>query len=89
MIVHFYTRRGCHLCEVMLEQLLPLVRGRAEIQTRDVDSDPEWRRKYDIRVPVIEVAGELISEYPLDVEAVNRCLGENPEKHGEIGILRR
>tara|TARA_R110002096_G_scaffold163266_1_gene330669 strand:+ start:15245 stop:15514 length:270 start_codon:yes stop_codon:yes gene_type:complete len=89
LIIHFYTRRGCHLCEIMLEEVLPLVRGRAEIQTRDVDSDPEWHRKYDIRVPVLEINGELVSEYPLDVEALKRRLAEIPENNAEIGILRR
>ncbi len=73
----------------MLEEVLPLVRGRAEIQTRDVDSDPEWHRKYDIRVPVLEINGELVSEYPLDVEALKRRLAEIPENNAEIGILRR
>lgn len=89
MIIHFYTRRGCHLCEVMLEQLLPLIRDRAEIRIRDVDDNLEWRRKYDIRVPVVEIDGEVISEYPLDVEALGQRLGEMPEKSTEIGILRR
>lgn len=73
----------------MLEQVLPLARGRAEIEVRDVDEDPEWRRKYDIRVPVIEVDGKVVSDYPLEVEALNRCLDKMPENNPEIGILRR
>lgn len=88
LTIHYYTRRGCHLCEIMLEELMPLVRDRAEIRVLDVDSNPEWRAKYDLRVPVVEVAGRPVSEYPLDREAVQRCLAEKPEKSGEIGILR-
>ncbi|HNP64799.1 MAG TPA: glutaredoxin family protein [Woeseiaceae bacterium] len=88
LMIHYYTRHGCHLCDVMLEELMPLVRDRAEICIRDVDTNPEWLAKYDRRVPVIEVAGRTVSEYPLDHEAVRRCLAEKPEKNGEIGILR-
>ncbi len=87
--IQFYTRRGCHLCEIMLEQLLPLLQGRAEIDIRDIDSNASWLEKFDIRVPVIELDGRTISGYPLDRDAVRRCLAEIPEKSGEIGILRR
>ena len=69
-VLHYYTRRGCHLCEVMLEELLPLVRGRAEIELCDVDSDAGWYEKFNLRVPVIEHEGRLVSEYPLNAAAV-------------------
>jgi hypothetical protein len=78
-VIHYYSRKGCHLCEVMLEELLPLIRGRAEIEYRDIDSQPEWRKKYDVRVPVIEYDGQLISEYPLDYGAIRAILSRMPE----------
>ncbi len=77
-VLHYYTRTGCHLCEVMLEELLPLIRGHAELKTRDVDSHPEWREKYDIRVPVVESGGQVISEYPLDRDAIAEFLANSP-----------
>jgi len=83
--LYYYTRRGCHLCEVMLEELLPLLRGRVELEMRDIDSDPEWLRKYDIRVPVVEVNGEVVSGYPLDESAIRHFLAEIPEIAGETG----
>ena len=58
----------------MLEELLPLVRDRAEIKMRDIDSQIEWRERYDIRIPVIEYDGELVSEYPLDYDAIRVML---------------
>lgn len=88
LTIDYYTRRGCHLCENMLEELMPLVRDRAEIRIHDVDSKPDWREKYDLRVPVVELAGQVVSEYPLDRGALERCLAEKPEKNDEIGILR-
>ncbi len=66
----------------MLEELLPLLRGKAEIERRDVDSDPLWLQKYDIRIPVVEADGQVISEYPLDREAISRFLAELPEVQG-------
>ncbi len=78
-VIHYYTRKGCHLCEIMLEELLPLIRGRAEIEMRDIDSRAEWRDKYDIRVPVIECDGRLVSEYPLDHDVIRAILAQMPE----------
>ena len=78
-VIHYYTRRGCHLGEVMLEELLPLIRGRVEIEYRDIDSRPDWCEKYDVRVPVIEYDGQLISEYPLEYAAIRAVLSQIPE----------
>jgi predicted thioredoxin/glutaredoxin len=78
-VIHYYSRKGCHLCEVMLEELLPLIRGRADIEVRDIDTVIEWREKYDIRIPVIEYDGELVSAYPLDYDAIRVMLAEIAE----------
>ena len=78
-VIHYYSRKGCHLCEIMLEELLPLIRGRAEIEYRDIDSQPDWRQKYDVRIPVIEYDGQLVSEYPLDHSALRDVLSQIPE----------
>ena len=72
--LQYYSRRGCHLCEIMLEELLPMLRGKAEIEVRDVDTNSDWLEKYDIRVPVIECDGRVISEYPLDSASIAALL---------------
>ncbi|MEO7387151.1 MAG: glutaredoxin family protein, partial [Gammaproteobacteria bacterium] len=48
-----YSRRGCHLCELMLEELVPLCRDRATLRVLDVDSREDWRQNYGNRVPVL------------------------------------
>ena len=78
-VIHYYSRKGCHLCEVMLEELLPLIRGKADIEMRDIDTLAEWREKYDIRIPVIEYGGKLVSAYPLDYDAVRVMLAQISE----------
>lgn len=77
-ILHVYSRQGCHLCEVLIEQLLPLLRGAMDIEVRDIDSRADWLEKYDTRVPVVEYRDALISEYPLDLGAVAELLGGLP-----------
>ena len=69
-----YSRRGCHLCEVLIEQLLDAVRGRAEVVVHDIDSREDWRAAYDVRVPVVECGGEFVCEYQLDRDALERAL---------------
>ncbi|MEM1173454.1 MAG: glutaredoxin family protein [Pseudomonadota bacterium] len=65
-----YSRRGCHLCEVLLEELLPLVRGRVAVEVRDIDTRDDWHDTYNTRVPVVEYDGEAVSEYHLDRDRV-------------------
>ena len=72
-----YSRRGCHLCEQLIEELLPLVRHEFEVVVRDIDTRDDWRRRYDTRVPVVEYDGEIICQYHLDREALNRILNRN------------
>ena len=78
-----YSRQGCHLCEVLVEELLPLLRGRLVVEVCDIDTRPDWRAKYNIRVPVVEYQDSLISEYPLDREAISVLLESLPENPGE------
>ena len=63
----------------MLEELLPLIRDRADLEVRDIDSRPDWREKYNVRVPTIEYNGQLVSGYPLDHEAIREILAKMPE----------
>ncbi len=69
-----YSRQGCHLCDLLVEELLPLVRGTLRVEVRDIDSCPAWLAKYNLRVPVVEYEDRLISEYPLDRRAIARLV---------------
>jgi hypothetical protein len=69
-----YSRRGCHLCELLLEELAPLVRARATITVRDVDDQPEWRQAFGERVPVVCGGAVEICHYHLDQTAVDDFL---------------
>lgn len=73
-----YSRRGCHLCELMLEELVPLCRDRAAINVIDVDSREDWRQAYGSRVPVLCVAGQEVSVAHLDREAILALIAKSP-----------
>lgn len=70
-----YSRQGCHLCELLIEELLPLLRDAFEVEIRDIDTRDEWAEAYDKRVPVVEYDGEVICQYHLDRQALDRILG--------------
>lgn len=72
--IDVYSRRGCHLCEQLLEELLPLVRERLEVVVHDVDTRDDWQAAYDTRVPVVEFDGEFVCQYRLDRDALARIL---------------
>lgn len=71
-----YSRRGCHLCEQLLEELLPEVRGRLEVVVHDIDTRDDWKSAYDTRVPVVEFEGEVVCQYRLDRGALARVLSQ-------------
>ncbi len=73
-IIEVYSREGCHLCEILIEDLLNLTRGRADVWVHDIGTRPDWLQKYDIRVPVVELDGAVLSEYSLDRDRVLEAL---------------
>jgi len=75
-----YSREGCHLCEVLIEELLQLVRGQFEVLICDIDSREDWKREYDTRVPFVTYDGEPICKYHLDREALTRILDSIPNE---------
>jgi hypothetical protein len=73
-----YSRRGCHLCDVLLESLLPLVRGRLDVEVRDIDSHADWKERFDARIPVVEFEGEVVCQHRLDRPAIDTILARYP-----------
>ena len=71
-----YSRRGCHLCEELINELLPLVRGRHDVEIVDIDSDPDLCEAYGTRIPVVEANGQEICQYTLDRERITQLLDE-------------
>jgi glutaredoxin len=78
--VVLYSRPDCHLCDEARERILAL-RGeglRFELQEIDIESDDALLSRYLERIPVVTVAGELISELFLDQDALRARLDTVP-----------
>jgi hypothetical protein len=65
-----YSRRGCHLCEVLVEALAEQLRGRAEFIVHDVDARLDWQTSYGDDVPVVTFGGREVCRHRLDADAV-------------------
>ena len=62
-----YSRKGCHLCEIVKETLSKLERrGGFTWHEVDVDSDEQLRRQYSDEVPVVFIDGRKAFKYHMD-----------------------
>ena len=69
-----YSRQGCHLCDQLIEELLPMIRGRMELEIRDIDTNPVWHERFWEEIPVVEYEGEVICRHFLDQDAITGIL---------------
>ncbi len=76
-MLRVYSKPGCHLCEILIEPLVPLIRGRLDLEVVDIESRPDWLRDYGTRIPVVEFNSEAVCQYELDVAAIQRIIAEH------------
>jgi hypothetical protein len=69
-----YSRPGCHLCEKLIEELLPLIRDRAELEVLNIDTRADWTQAYGSLIPLVELNGRALCHYHLDRGAVVAAL---------------
>ncbi len=71
----YYGREECPLCEELLAGLLPWASRHAlAVEIRDVDADPDSRRRYGHKVPVVLVDGLVACAGHLDLAELERLL---------------
>jgi Glutaredoxin-like domain (DUF836) len=71
-----WTRDECPLCEELVAELALRLGARGLACTlRDVDADPVARRRYGLKVPVVEVDGQAACHGHLDWPRVAEALG--------------
>jgi glutaredoxin len=62
-----YSRRGCHLCEIVKESLAKLSRhGSFTWREVDVDTSNDLRRRFHDEVPVVFIDGKKAFKYRMD-----------------------
>lgn len=70
-----YSRPGCCLCEEMLHELAAIPEAAAVgVDVIDVDGDPATRARWGHKIPVLLLAGELVSHGRLDLEELYKAL---------------
>jgi glutaredoxin len=70
-----YSRKGCHLCDVVKDQLAELRKHREFLWREvDIDGDPELRQKYNEEVPVVFIDGRKAFKYRMTAEQFLRTL---------------
>lgn len=77
--VTFYTRAGCHLCEVALG-VIEEVGRRTDfaLDVIDIDGHAELTARYGDKIPVVLVDGRLHAKYRVDPEAFARRIAASP-----------
>ena len=73
--VQLYSRPGCHLCEVVEEQLARVRREHPfELEIIDIDGDPSLQDLYGLEIPVVMLDGKKVAKYQLDEDMLVRRL---------------
>jgi hypothetical protein len=70
-----YSRENCPLCDEFIAELTCLLAPfREPLEVRDVDADPQTRRRYGLKIPLLTVDGSPVCHGRLDVATVTRLL---------------
>ena len=70
-----YSRKGCHLCEIVKEKLSKLERrGGFHWREVDVDMDDGLSRRFTDEVPVVFIDGRKAFKYRMDEQEFLRKL---------------
>jgi hypothetical protein len=73
--VLLYGRPDCHLCDEVRAEISRLSSEHGwslDVRDVDIESDDELFKRYLERIPVVVVAGEVVSELLLDRDALIR-----------------
>ena len=70
-----YSRKGCHLCDIVKKTLTQL-QGDGDFQwcEVDIDVDPQLRQEYNDQVPVVFIDGRKAFKYRMDGNQFLRAL---------------
>ena len=72
-----YSRKGCHLCEIVKETLTKLERrGGFVWHEVDVDADDDLRRQFTDEVPVVFIDGRKAFKYRMQADEFLRKLAQ-------------
>ena len=80
-VFELLTRAGCGLCDELHRALGAALAARQAchpILLRDVDADPELKRRFGLQVPVLRLGGAVLCAHRLDTERLDAALEGRP-----------
>jgi hypothetical protein len=70
-----YSKPGCHLCEVMKEEMDQANCGELyELQEINIETDPELLARYRYEIPVLTINGSEAFRHRLTADAFREAL---------------
>lgn len=74
-VFELVTRAGCHLCDEMEAVAAPILRRHGlSLSLRDVDGDPDLRRRFGDVIPVLLRDGVPVAKVRLSADRVRRLV---------------
>lgn len=78
MLFRLYTKKGCHLCEDMENQLKYIsVSMFFELERVDIDDEPDAYSKYASVLPVLTFRDEVVCESFFDLKTFEACYNKH------------
>ena len=77
IVLTVYSRPECHLCDELIAELLPLVRGRARVDIVDIDEDEALHARYFLEIPVVKDGDSELCRYHLDRDRILQHLARS------------
>ena len=72
-----YSRPGCHLCELMLDEIAGVLpENTYGVDIVDVDADSVIRARWGHRIPVLMLGTELVCHGSLDPDKLRKALAQ-------------
>jgi hypothetical protein len=73
--VFLYSREGCHLCEVVEEQLARIRQSQPfDLEIVDIAGNAALEELYGMEIPVVMLDGKKVAKYHLDEDMLRRRL---------------
>ena len=73
-VFYVYSKKGCHLCEILIEQLLELIKDQAEIHIEDIENSNTLMERYHLRIPVVKYKKQTLFQYQLNRSVIKKIL---------------
>ena len=73
-VIRVFSRPECHLCELLIAELKPLIHDRMTLEVVNIEDDERWIEAYASRIPVVEIAGRFVCQYKLDTVALESAI---------------